>query len=121
LYSRGEFKKQSGEVKPKAFMPTVADNEVSVFRTIGLSEDVVWWLAAKYVTPSGGKPVLGRADLAARVALEPPLTVLPCEPGPRHAAIRGRERSDLLALAQDLSLRQKLSDAANLVVAVTSP
>ena len=115
LYKDREIDWQKGTAKPGAFQPP-ADNEFSVYRTTALDDGDVWWLAAKYVSPTRQARLRGRADFPAEAAMNPPLRVKPDAPPPRHCVITGWAQDDDLPVGQRLSVQQGLAKAATLVL-----
>ena len=82
------YKPSDNSVKYAAFMPN-KNNQTSVFRTSGISNNVIWDIGDHEVSAKLCKPILGRADVHASSVTEKDLEVIPSEPPERHADITG--------------------------------
>lgn len=91
-------------VKPKAFEPP-PDNELSVYRTLRLTEDGIWALGELHVARTRGKTLKGRATVMTQEVVNLRLDVVPDNKPCRHAFVGGwpREKSARMALAQHLA------------------
>ena len=81
------YRPSRNEVKYNAFMPN-KNGETSVYRTINLEENEIYDIGKQYVAKVVGKPLLGRAEIPASMAIDFGLKIQPkTEPHPRHANI----------------------------------
>jgi hypothetical protein len=90
VFTKSHLKKSRGCLSPEAFTPPNTPREISVYRTDGCSEQTIWELADKHVTPHrrDHKPAKGRGDLEAQIVFDHQLRVIPHPiPHPRHANI----------------------------------
>lgn len=97
-------------VKYAAFMPNPNNGETSVFRTSGITDEVIWDIGDREVSAKAGKPILGRADIIAVVVMSKDLEIIPNEPPERHANITGwpDERSKQKMIALELAAEARL-------------
>ena len=90
FFSR-HLKLKQGSVSPEVFTPP-KNRKFSIYRTDNCSEQNIWELADRYVTPHrpDHRVSKGRADMKAEVAFAQHLKVVPYpRPHPRHANIVG--------------------------------
>jgi hypothetical protein len=59
------YRRKDGTVRHNAFMPSVSNKELSVFRISNLLQNVIWDLGKHYVANPRKKSLLGRADIFA--------------------------------------------------------
>lgn len=82
---RNKLKKPSSTI----FLPDLR-GETSVYRSIELSEDLIWSLGRSEVAAPRGMVLRGRADLVVQAVLAVGLSVVPeISEHPRHANILG--------------------------------
>ena len=87
ILDRSKFKPGKIQVKFTAFMPP-PNGELSVYRTISLSEPEVWQIGSDYVASVTGKTLYARADVRASAIFDLNLRIISApEPHPRHANI----------------------------------
>ena len=95
ILEKSYYRSSDNTVKPHAFMLPAGKDEISVFRTISLSETEIWQIGITYVSEKRGKPLLGRAELIAKDVTSLGLDVKPDPvPHPRHANITGFPHGD---------------------------
>ncbi len=85
LTSSSQFTAQMA--KPAAFLPAPKDRETSVFRHGAQPPAALWAIGDEFV--AGSRTIRGAAIVRAGDVRAAGLDVLPEEPPPRHAAIRG--------------------------------
>lgn len=85
LYSTNYF--NAHMAKPAAFLPSTKDRETSTFRHGSEPRDELWVIGERHVQM--GRTLHGAAIVTARDVEAAQLHVIPTEPPPRHAAIRG--------------------------------
>ena len=112
---KGEIRPSDNTVKHGAFLPSLSNLKISVFRIYNLVEEQIWALAAEKVEPARGQ-VIGRGDLSVAQIVENKLKVTPdTNPISRHANIvewpddrdlRAAIAKELAALASPAIKRQ---------------
>ena len=89
VFWKRHYLSQNARVNYKAWEPWSGDNQTSVARIVGLSDQDVWELGKQHVEPLRGRPILARADISVQSVTNIGLRVDPDEPPPRHANIAG--------------------------------
>ncbi|MCR4290926.1 MAG: hypothetical protein NUV86_11775 [Candidatus Scalindua sp.] len=99
-----KYIRANNTVRHAAFMPNKND-EVSVFRISGITDNEVWGIGDREVATEQGKPIFGRADIIASIVISKDLKVIPTELPERHADIAGwpEERSEQKQIALGLA------------------
>lgn len=112
LLSRDDYSPKHMKARPRAFVP-FPHRELSVLRTLGMSEEEVWDWGQLHVGDVAGKQVKGRAETAPATYEDQGLTVTPDDIPPGHANVLGwpAEKS------QQMLIAQKLAAIATLVLA----
>ena len=87
IYFSKYIKSSNQTVKYAAFLPNPIDNNTSVFRITGLSENDIWLIANTHVTPSQNNTLKGRADINTEDVICHDLGLEPDEPPDRHLNI----------------------------------
>jgi hypothetical protein len=88
INERKKLTPSTGRARYNAFMPP-RNAQMSVYRTILLSDEEVWQIGNAFVA-TADKPVIARADLSASVYFSNALTFDPDGiPHPRHANVVG--------------------------------
>lgn len=97
------IRSSNNTVKWSAFMPSEKDNETSVFRISGLSDQEIWKMANEEVVPNQTNTLKGRADIPSSDVMTN-LILSFSEPPYRHAAIIGwsTDKSKNMSLAMEL-------------------
>jgi hypothetical protein len=110
LVNRGDFSPNARRIKPRAFLPD-KNGEISVCRILGLTDDYIWdWGTRHVISGMPDNTLYGRADFKASVAFENRLRVIPDEPPPRHAIVKGwpGEKDAQKDIAVDLAAKATL-------------
>ena len=104
------YRPSDGTVKHNAFMPP-QDNQLSVYRTTGLTDTEIWAVGAQFVAPELQREILGKAVVNSLIVYLEGLAIQD-DPFPheRHANIVGWEGTEVRLIAM------KLAGAARLVL-----
>ena len=86
VFSSKHIRKSDNTVKYAAFLSRV-DGDTSVFRTSGLSGEMIFEIVQNVFQDGEIERYKGRADLKASVIFNKGLSVIPEEPPPKHANI----------------------------------
>lgn len=110
IVSKKHFSKVAGTTKGRAFEPAPEDNATSVFRSLSLTEEQIWWLGQTHVATPRKMTLYARADIPVNSVLTLELTVRSDEPPRRHAIIGGwpAEKDAVMSLAQELAAEATL-------------
>src|SRR4051812_17347031 len=92
-------------INGRAYEPSRVSLRASVFRTPGLVEEQIWYLAASHVLSSKTPKIYGRADLSVSHVRRAGLQCISSEPPVRHANIEGwpSEKDAYMSKAQELA------------------
>jgi hypothetical protein len=108
INEKSKFKSKTMEVRHNAFVPP-KNFQLSAYRTDGLDEAEIWNIAAEYVAPGVGKPIIARADLLASEIRDKGLEITPTkEPHPRHCNVINWPKDDWIAVAIALAAVSRL-------------
>ncbi|KHE90566.1 MAG: hypothetical protein K8F52_02660 [Candidatus Scalindua rubra] len=107
-----KYIRANNTVRHAALMPNKND-EVSVFRISGITDNEVWDIGDREVATKQGKPIFGRADIIASIVISKELKIIPTEPPEKHADITGwpvgrsEQKQIALELAAELVFHKK--------------
>ena len=113
IYDERAIDRKRGVARQQAFR--LDGDEVSVFRTSELTEAETWRLEAEHIAPSYNRPVVACAHFGPDAVPANRLRVIPAEPPPRHACIRGWPLGqNEIDQAERLYLRQQIAASTRL-------